>query len=254
MSVQGRGPEDMEADVAVLVILGVWIRWAEDEARPEIPAVPTADVEGIEAAEVEVDGKVEPKSEPERNGLSEVMGACVDGSKEKDEVAGARRGEGISSSSETVSTSIGSGNSGNLILGLILIPWFLLDLQIDEFLTGNAPLQPTAPMPGPLSVTWLWGKGWTTDEEKEIEDGIAELMALQIGGPVRAKTDGTVPEAIETTWSMDDVLSGQKVHFTGFAEDECVICGVKKGIGAGRCNCFVILHTSGDHVAPETRG
>ncbi|KAJ7478795.1 hypothetical protein B0H11DRAFT_1276713, partial [Mycena galericulata] len=34
-----------------------------------------------------------------------------------------------------------------------------------------------------LSISWLWGKGWSKQEEEVIEEGIAALMELQTGGP-----------------------------------------------------------------------
>ncbi|KAJ7195623.1 hypothetical protein GGX14DRAFT_674581 [Mycena pura] len=36
------------------------------------------------------------------------------------------------------------------------------------------------------SVTWLWGKGWTTMEDNPVDEAIAELMLLQTGRPAQA--------------------------------------------------------------------
>ncbi|KAJ7807164.1 hypothetical protein B0H13DRAFT_2422068 [Mycena leptocephala] len=48
-----------------------------------------------------------------------------------------------------------------------------------------------------LSVTWLWGKGWSAREEEKIEEGIAALMSLQTGSPFRATLrDGTRVESV----------------------------------------------------------
>ena len=37
-----------------------------------------------------------------------------------------------------------------------------------------------------LSVTWLWGKGWSDREDRVIDEAASALMALQTGAPIRA--------------------------------------------------------------------
>ncbi|KAJ7108857.1 hypothetical protein C8R43DRAFT_1139913 [Mycena crocata] len=50
-----------------------------------------------------------------------------------------------------------------------------------------------------LSVTWLWGKGWSKQEEEEIEAGIAALMSLQTGSPARARAVNESQTKLDST-------------------------------------------------------
>ncbi|KAJ7185056.1 hypothetical protein C8R46DRAFT_882396 [Mycena filopes] len=43
-----------------------------------------------------------------------------------------------------------------------------------------------------LSVTWLWGKGWSKREEETVDEAIAQLILLQTGAPVQATLSDTV--------------------------------------------------------------
>ncbi|KAJ7743024.1 hypothetical protein DFH07DRAFT_750034, partial [Mycena maculata] len=52
-----------------------------------------------------------------------------------------------------------------------------------------------------LSISLLWGKGWTQQEDAEIDEGVAALIELQTGGPPQA-------EAIE---AMENGVEGQAV-------------------------------------------
>ncbi|KAJ7270462.1 hypothetical protein C8J57DRAFT_1508491 [Mycena rebaudengoi] len=46
-----------------------------------------------------------------------------------------------------------------------------------------------------LSVSWMWGEKWVSGEEELIAEGVAALMALQMGSPLRARLNGSTVEA-----------------------------------------------------------
>ncbi|KAJ7271659.1 hypothetical protein C8J57DRAFT_1226244 [Mycena rebaudengoi] len=52
-----------------------------------------------------------------------------------------------------------------------------------------------------LSVSWMWEKKWVSREEELIAEGVAALMALQTGSPLRACLNGSTVEA--TSDSVD---------------------------------------------------
>ncbi|KAJ7242971.1 hypothetical protein C8J57DRAFT_1243703 [Mycena rebaudengoi] len=66
-------------------------------------------------------------------------------------------------------------------------------IKLDEVVELEFPVEVEEPCKD-LLVSWMWGKKWVSREEELIAEGVAALMALQMGSPLRARLNGSTVE------------------------------------------------------------